>query len=177
MPKIKTLKDGVEVEIDVAAVYETEQELQNAMRSENSKGKNEILKALGAASIEEVKAKMGDTNQAKAEADKLAAQVKEISAKLEAEQNLRYATELGIKPELAERVIILAKASMTEGKDFKAVLKAEADAIGAIKQVKLVGAGIPPIIGAPKTQEQIAFEKAQAEEMERLRKLDPMVRD
>lgn len=168
MQKIKVVKDGVEVEIEVAAVYETQDDLDKALKSAASQGKNEILKELGSSSVNEIKTKM----RAQTQVEELTGTVKNLQAELEKETHRRIANELGIKPELADKAIILAKAGMTDGKDFKTILAAEAKAIGAIVDNK-TKKDIPPVIGTPKTKEQIDLEAAEAEEMKRLRGLDP----
>lgn len=171
MEKIKVIDaEGVEKEIEVAKVFKTEAELENALKSENSKGKGEILKTLGVTSVEEAKTKMNAAETGKTEVEKLTTTVNNLTARLENEEHLRLANELGVKPELAGKVIILAKASMSEGKDFKTVLEAEAKAIGAIKGTQK---DTPAVIGAPKTKEEIELANKEREEMQRLRDLDP----
>lgn len=167
MQKIKVLRDGVEVEVEVVAVYETQEDLDKALKSANSQGKGEILKTLGVTSVEDAKTKMG----AQTEVDTLKGTLKTLQVELEKETHRRIANEIGVKPELVDKAIILAKASMTEGKDFKTILEAEAKAIGAV--IDKTKQNVPPVIGSPKTKEQLELDKAEAEEMNRLRGLDP----
>ena len=166
--KIKIINaDGTETEVEVAKVITTDAELDTLLKSENSKGKGEILKTLGVTSVDEAKTKMG----AQTEVEGLTKTVNNLTNELENERHLRIANELGIKPELVNDAITLAKANMGEGKDFKTVLKIKADAIGAIKTDKSGKQEVPSVIGAQKTQEQLDLEAKEAAEMKRLRDL------
>lgn len=167
--KVKIMKDGVETEIEVAAVYETQADLDNALKSERSKGQNEILKELGSTSVNEIKTKMG----AQTKVEELEGTINKLSTQLEREQHLRIANEIGVAPEFIEDAITLAKANMGEGKDFKTVLETKSKAVGFIKKpdTKKDGETGPTVIGAPKTAEQEALEAKEEAEMERLRNL------
>lgn len=126
--KIKRIVDGVETEIEAARVFVSDDDLQNFIKSENSKGKGEILKTLGVTSVDEAKTKMG----AQSKVDELTNTVEILKKETKVTRNKLYATELGIKPELVDKVIILADVAFEEGKDYKEVMKQEAIAIGAL---------------------------------------------
>jgi hypothetical protein len=102
--KIKMMKDGIEKEVEVAAVFENQEDLDKITKSANSLGKNEILKTLGVSSVEEVKAKMGDENKM----SDLTKEVGSLKEQLKAETHLRFANEIGIKPDLIADVVALA---------------------------------------------------------------------
>jgi len=173
MKKIKGFTaEGIEVEIDIpeGLIIKSQTEIDALAQSANSKGKGEILKTLGVNSVEEARTKMG----AITEVQELSSIVKELRSELEAETHRRLALELNIKPELVDKAIILAKASATEGSDFRSVLEIEAKAIGAIKSATPATPAKP--IGAPKSGERTPLSKADEEEMERFRSLDPQGR-
>lgn len=170
--KIKKINpDGTEVEVEVAVVYDTQEDLNKALKSANSQGKGEILKTLGVNSVEEAKTKMG----AQTQVEELTGKVETLQAELERETLLRQANELGVKPELAQRVIILAKASKNDNEDFKTVLEREAKAINAIVEPQKTNPNPAPdkkvVIGTPKTKEEMDLEEADRKETERLRNL------
>lgn len=172
--KIKMVKDGVEVEVEVAQVFETQTDFDKALKSEKSKGQGEILQAIGVASVEEAKTKMGAQTKVEEQERRIAALEKENKQT----QRQLYANELGIKPELVNKVIILAEASASEGKDFREVMKAEAEAIGALKgnDPNQTNPTAPKQMGVSKTKEQVAEDKAWDEEQKRLQGLDPQSR-
>lgn len=178
MSKIKILKDGVETEIEVAAYFEKQEDLDKVIKSANSTGKGEILKTLGVTSVEEAKTKLG----AQTQVESMEKTIKDLQTKLENETNLRIANDLSIKPALANDMIILAKSSMSDGQDFKTVLKEKADMFKAYttsdsntnsgseeNTAKLK-------MGTEKTAAQVALDKQEEEEMARFRDLDPLAR-
>lgn len=173
MEKIKVLRDGEEVEVTVAELIKESSEMQRIIQSETSKAKGDILKTLGVTSVEDAKARMGEKDKV----TELSQEIEVLKKENAATRNKLYANEIGIKPELADRVITLANAAMEDGSDFKEVMKAEAEAIGAlITQEKDKEKNPPQRRGVQKTKEQIDLEKAEAEEMARLAALDPMDR-
>jgi len=167
--KIKKINaDGTEVEVEAHKVFETEAEFNSAIKSANSQGKNEILQALGVSGVEEAKTKMG----AQTKVDELTGTVKSLETKLEKETLTRYGHELKIKPELVDKVIILAKAQAKDGDDLRALMEQEAKTLGAIVVEKAKETDPKKaIIGNPKSQEQLDLEKAEAEEMARFRNM------
>lgn len=128
--KIKVLKeDGTEEEKDIVSYFGTQDEYDKVLKSENSKGKGEILKALGVSSVEEAKTKLG----AQTQVEEMSKEIKSLKGNLEDEKHTRIAMELRIKPELRDDIIALTKATMGEGQDFKEALNAKAKKLNAIE--------------------------------------------
>ena len=177
MQKIKMFKDGVETEIEVAAVYETQEALENELKSANSRGKGEILKTLGVTSVDEAKSKMGAHTEDQSKVESWSGDVASLRKQLETEQHRRIASELKIKPELANDLITLTEATMTEGADFATELKGKAEAFKAIDGGKPAETATEKRYGSPKgNSSPDKLTKEDEAEMESLRNLDPMNR-
>lgn len=137
MQKVKAVKDGVEIEVELEGKYfSTQEEYDRVLKSEVSKGKGEILKALGASSIEEIKTKIEKKEGDISKLDELSKKFETVQAELKKEKNLRAASDLRIKPELRDDVITLAEASLEDGKTFEEILKIKAIKLGAIEEKK-----------------------------------------
>ena len=171
MLKIKVVDDsGVETEKEVYSVIESQEEHNKIVQSAKSVGKNEILKALEASSVEEVRSKMVKAG----EVDTLKKEVEVLKDANKKEAQHRQARDLGIKTSMIDDVLILANASMKEGSDFGEVLKQKATDINAFEikgnaeKQKEEG---PRVVGSPKTKEEKELEAEEAKEMEYLRSL------
>ena len=178
MEKIKRIVDGEEVEVEVARIFEKDEDFNKVVKSETSKAKGEILQALGVTSVEDAKGRMSDKTQVEMLSQKMETLEKENLTM----RNRQTAAEVGVKAEMIDKVIILANAVKTDDKDFKQVIREEAEAIGALKKESdddtssSTRTTITKVIGTPKSKEEIALAKAEEDEMERFRKLDPLER-
>lgn len=163
-----------EVETEVHSVINTQEEYDKIVQSATSKAKNELLKELGVNGVEDAKQKMslGSTNLDKV--NTLTDKVALLEEENELTRNKLFANELKVKPELVDKVIILAKAQKTDDVSMKDLIKREAEAINAI------AVDTPPKkpetttkrLGSEKTLSQDGTEKeALAKYMEKLRKL------
>ena len=129
MARIKKIDvNGLEVEVDAHKIFETQEEYEKLIQSERSKSKNELLKELGISSVNDGLTKLG----AQTQVEELSKKVLELEKQNIDTRNKLYANEIGIKPELVNKCIILANAAMSDGKDYKQVLQEEAESIGAI---------------------------------------------
>lgn len=99
--------DGVKIH----KAFATEEEYNNKLKSERSKGKHEILEELGIQSVKEGKEALAQAKEA--------GELKQRAEKLETELLL---TKEGVKEEYTEEALILARAKVNEETDLKAAL-------------------------------------------------------
>lgn len=95
--------------------FASEEEYSNAVKSERSKAKNEVLKELGVNKLEEAKQKISATDEVSQDLASYKSKVDNL------EQDLAL-KDVGIKDEFKDDALTLAKARMSEGKNLTTAL-------------------------------------------------------
>ena len=93
-------------------VFKTEEEFNKTFKSEVSKAKNEWLKDVGAASVDEFKASKSKYDEAAKNYDQVVKERNDLSDKL-------VVRELDVSDEFQNDLLTLAKAKVTPEKDLK----------------------------------------------------------
>jgi len=171
MPKIiKEVIDGVEVE----QTYYTQEELAQAEKSANSKGKGEILKELNSTSIKEIQEKLKEKEVVVESVKTFEQQLKEVQEQLKSEKELRVNTEYknaalkhSVREDVLNDVINLAK--LEQSQDIDTRVKAVVDRLGLVKESP------KPLdkVGTPKGENKVddGLAKAEQDRFAELRKL------
>lgn len=107
-----TVEQAPAAEVKVFKTFATEEEFTNAVKSERSKAKNEILTELGVKSVDDAKSALA----AKTELETVKNTVTQLQEKL-------VLTENEVAEEFKNEALTLAKAGLKEGVDLDAALK------------------------------------------------------
>jgi hypothetical protein len=93
-------------------VYETQEEYDKSFKSEVSKAKNDWMKQVGVASVDEFKEKSAKADEAIKERDQLAKEKVDLTERL-------VVAELGVADDRKDDLLTLARAKATAGKSLK----------------------------------------------------------
>lgn len=123
-------------------VFQTQEEYDNAIKSEASKQKNDWLKENNLKNVDEYRATMAKYDEAIKAKESQDASIKDLQMKLEKSNEDILARDLGVSPDHRDDLMILAKAKVTKDVTLEQAAKSILDSTPSWK-----GVGAAPRIG------------------------------
>ena len=130
-------------ETEAFKTFATEEEFNKAVKSEQSKAKNELMKDLGIKNVQEAKEVFAKVSQLETQITEFQTKTTEWENKYTQVQEELVITQFNVKPELKEEALTLAKAKVTTemplNKALEAVVAKLPHLVDAQRKVQPIG--------------------------------------
>lgn len=137
-----TTQDEQETPKEPFKSFANEDEYNNAIKSERSKAKNELMKELGIKSVDEAKETFNKYATLQSEFETTKAEHQKLSEEI-------VLTKAGVKDDYKEEVITLARAKVSDEMTFEKAIEAVIE-----KMPMVIGKGFQGRVGTQSTQEE-----------------------